>query len=161
MTATAHAIVAGAIYRAIPNPAFSVPLAFASHFIMDAMPHWDFGTNWRKRSKTQTGMLAIAETVIGITLAYFLFQGKGDSLPLLATIIASELPDWMEAPWYIFFANKNKHKPKKRAGFWEKLAYRIYQTENIFHAKTDAPFGIFTQIATVGFFLLLLNQNTV
>lgn len=157
MTATAHALVAGAIYRAIPNPVLSMPLALASHFIMDTVPHWDIGTSWRSRSKKITGAFAIAETLFGITLAYFLFQGKGDSIQLLATIIASELPDWLEAPWYIFYANKHKHAPGARAGFWEKLTFRIYRTENIFHAKAGYPFGVITQIVTVAFFLLLLR----
>lgn len=157
MTATAHALVAGAIYRAIPNPALSIPLAFASHFIMDAVPHWDIGTSWRSRSKFKTGVFAIAETVLGITVAYFLFSGKGDAGGLLATIVASELPDWMEAPWYIFFARHNKHEPGGRAGFWEKLTYQIYRMENVFHTKASYPFGVITQIVTVAFFLLLLK----
>lgn len=160
MTATAHALVAGAIYRAIPNPMLSVPLACASHFIMDAVPHWDLGTAWRSRSKKMTGILAIAETVLGITVAYFLFHGKGSGIPLLATIVASEIPDWLEAPWYIFFAHQNKHAPGPHAGFWETLTYRIYRLENVFHAKAGFLFGVATQIVTVAFFLLLLNRST-
>jgi len=160
MTATAHALVSAAIYRSIPAPIISIPLAFVSHFVMDAIPHWDFGTDWRGRSKKNTGLLAIAETTLGITVAYFLFQGKGDALPLLSTIIAGELPDWLEAPWYIFFARKDKHKPSPSAGFWEKFTYRIYRTENIFHAKAGYPLGVLTQVVTVAFFLLLLTRST-
>jgi hypothetical protein len=158
MTATAHALVAGAIYRAIPNPLLSVPLAFTSHFIMDAVPHWDFGTQWRSRSKKMTGAFAILETVFAITLAYLCYHGKSDSIPLLLTIIASEIPDWMEAPWYIFFAHQNKHVPGERAGFWEKLTYTVYKTENTVHAKAPFPIGVFTQVITVAFFLLLLHK---
>ena len=157
MTATAHALVAGAIYRAIPNPTLAIPLAFASHFIMDAVPHWDIGTSWRSRSKLNTGILAIGETLLGITLAYFLFHGKGYDIQLMATIVAGEIPDWLEAPWYIFFANQSKHKPGDHAGIWEKLSYKIYRTENVFHAKATYPFGIITQVITVAFFLLLLH----
>lgn len=158
MTATAHALVAGALYRAIPHP-IALPIAFASHFIMDAIPHWDFGTNWRERSKTATGLLAIAETVLGITLAYFLFQGKGDNMMLLATIACGELPDWMEAPWYIFFATHAKHEPSQKAGFFEHLTYRIYRFENALHTKATFPFGLYTQLFTVGFFLLVLTLS--
>ncbi len=157
MTATAHALVAAAIARAIPNPYLSIPLAFGSHFILDAVPHWDFGTNWRGRSKKMTGALAIAETTLGITVAYFLFHGKVEPVQLLLTIIAGELPDWMEAPYYIFFASQNKKEPGKTAAFWEKLTYKIYKLENVFHAKASYPFGVFTQVATVAFFLLLLK----
>src|SRR5690242_12904887 len=100
MTATAHALVAGAIARHIPNPYLALPLALCSHFIMDSVPHWDFGTNWRGRSKKMTGALAIFETTLGITVTYFLFAGKVSTPLLFATIFASELPDWLEAPYY-------------------------------------------------------------
>lgn len=156
MTATAHALVAGAIARAIPNPYIALPLAFCSHFIMDCIPHWDIGTNWRGRAKKHTGALAIAETTLGITLTYFLFQGKVDTALLLGTIIASELPDWMEAPWYIFFAKHNHQEPGAHAGFWERLTFTIYRKENSLHARAEFPFGLYTQVATVAFFWLLL-----
>ena len=156
MTATAHALVSGAIARAVPNPYLAIPLAITSHFIMDAVPHWDFGTSWRSRSKFATGAFAIGETVLGITVAYFLFRGKVQTPLLLSTIAAGELPDWLEAPWYIFFASKKKQGVSTKAGFWEKLSYRIYKRENVVHSKADAPFGIITQVVTVAFFLLLL-----
>jgi hypothetical protein len=151
MTATAHALVSAAIARAVPNPYLAIPLAITSHFIMDAVPHWDIGVQWRTRSKTMTGALAIGETVLGITLAYFLFRGKVEPPLLLSTMFAGELPDWLEAPWYIFFAKKNKSGVSKKAGFWERVSYRIYRRENIFHSKADLPFGLITQIAIVAF----------
>ena len=157
MTATAHALVAGAIVRAVPNPYLAIPLAITSHFIMDAVPHWDIGTDWRTRSKLATGALAIGETLLGITVAYFLFRGKVETPLLLSTIIASELPDWLEAPWYIFFATKKKQEVGKKAGFWKRLSYRIYNRENSMHAKAGLPFGIITQVVTVLFFLVLLG----
>ena len=157
MTATAHALVSAAIARAVPNPYLAIPLAITSHFIMDTVPHWDIGADWRMRTKTMTGVLAITETILGITLAYFLFRGKVETPLLLSTIVAGELPDWLEAPWYIFFANKHKIGTSKKAGFWERVSYRIYRRENIFHSKADLPFGLITQIVIVAFFLLLLK----
>ncbi len=158
MITTAHAIVAGAIAAKFPDPAVSIPLAFTSHFIMDAIPHWDIGTNWRKRSKAVTGFLAIAETLIGITVSYFIYSGKVSFLPLTAVIFVALLPDWLEAPWHIFYANSNKHEPSGNAGFPERLAYEIYRTENFFHAKIQCPFGLITQILVVIFFLVLLQK---
>ncbi len=157
MTATAHALVAGAIARAVGDPILAPALSFTSHYIMDAVPHWDVGTNWRSRSKMATGIIAIAETILGITLAYFLFAGKVAPLILLTTIIASELPDWLEAPWYIFFAKQKGNGPSKKASVWEKLTYAIYKTENLFHAKAQLPLGLLTQIVTVAFFLVVLR----
>lgn len=157
MTATAHALVSGAIAAAIGNPTVALPLAFVSHFLMDAVPHWDIGTNWRARSKRNTGAIAIADTIIGFSLTYFMFAGKADPTVLLAAMVAGNLPDWLEAPYYIFFARQNTHEPSDRASFWEKLTYGIYKIENMFHTKAQFPFGVVTQIVTVAFFLVLLG----
>ncbi len=157
MTTTAHALVGAAIASKFPDPILAPCLAIASHFVMDTVPHWDIGTHWRKRSKTETGLLAIAETLLGITVAYFLFREKAQTWLLLATIIASVLPDWLEAPWYIFFASRRTHGPAKRAGLFERITYEVYKQENRFHTKAEFPFGVLTQIATVIFFLLLLQ----
>lgn len=157
MTATAHALVAGAIASKFTDPVTASGLAFVSHYIMDSIPHWDFGTNWRLRSKNTTGAFAIAETVGGITLAYMLFQQSAPMSTLTVAVVASLLPDWMETPWYIFFATAKKKEPSSRAGFWEKISYRMYKIQNVFHAKAQLPFGIVTQVVTVGFFLFLLK----
>ena len=157
MTATAHALVSGAIAASVQNPTLAIPLAFVSHFVMDAIPHWDFGTNWRTRAKAKTGIVAIFDTILGFTLTYFLFAGKVDTVVLLGAMIAGNLPDWLEAPYYIFFAHQNKREPTINARFWEHLTYRIYKMENVFHAKAQLPLGVITQIATVLFFLVLLR----
>jgi hypothetical protein len=158
MTATAHALVSGAIAAAIPNPYISLPLAFISHFIMDAIPHWDFGTNWRSRSKSETGLVAILDTIIGFTVTYFVFGGKVALPTLMAAASLGNLPDWLEAPYYIFFARQDKKVPGPRANFWEKLTFDIYKMENVFHAKAQFPFGVITQVVTVAFFFLLLKS---
>jgi hypothetical protein len=158
MTATSHALVSGAIVAAIPDPLVSLPLVFASHFIMDAVPHWDFGTNWRDRSKSETGLIAILDTIVGFTVTYFVFGGKVELPLLMLAMTLGNLPDWLEAPYYIFFAKQNKKTLSEGASFWERLTYRIYKMENVFHTKAQFPFGLVTQVATVAFFLLLLRR---
>ena len=156
MLATTHAIVAGTIAAHTQNPVTAISLSFFSHFVLDAIPHWDFGTDWRKRSKWMTGAIAIADTVMGFVLGILLFKNVVP-LPLLCIVIAvSMLPDWMEAPWYIFFAAPKKKEPGKKAGFLEKLCFGIYKTENAIHSKTTFPFGVLTQFAAIAFFLVLL-----
>ncbi len=157
MTATAHALVAGAIASKVTDPTSIIFLSLASHFIMDSIPHWDVGTNWRSRAKHVTGILAIGETVMGITIAY-LFFGAKVSFPLLTVaIFFSLVPDWLETPWYIFYSHQKKQEPGRSAGMWEKFWYRVYKLENVFHTKAFAPFGIVTQVVTVIFFLILLK----
>ncbi|HCM82352.1 MAG: hypothetical protein UW37_C0035G0006 [Candidatus Gottesmanbacteria bacterium GW2011_GWA2_44_17] len=157
MLETSHALVAGAIAGHTKDPATAVSLSFLSHFIMDAVPHWDFGTNWRGRRKLYTGLVAIIDVIVGFGLGYLIF-GQTVPLPLLfAAIAASMIPDWLETPWYIFFANHQKKQPAKQAGFPEKLAFGIYKLENQFHNKTKFPLGVITQIVTVAFFFVLLK----
>jgi len=158
MTATAHALVSAAIATSIPSPTIAISLAFVSHFMMDAIPHWDFGTNWRARAKAKTGAVALFDTILGFSLAYFLFAGKVDTIVLFLAMIAGNLPDWMEAPYYIFFAKQTNRKLTSSAGFWERLTYNIYKMENVFHTKAQAPLGIITQVVTVIFFFVLLQQ---
>lgn len=157
MTATAHALVAGAIVSRFPDPLTAPLLAIGSHYIMDSVPHWDFGTNWRGRPKWVTGVLAIADTVSAFTVAYLLFAGKVGVIPVTVVTTAALLPDWLETPWYIFFAHQKKHEPGPKSGMWERLAYTIYKFPNMFHAKAQFPLGFLTQIATVAFFLILLR----
>lgn len=157
MLETTHALIAGAIASHTKDPLTAIPLSFISHYILDAVPHWDFGTNWRERRKLYTGLGAIADTLIGFGLGYLVF-GQSVPLPLLfAAISASMIPDWIEAPWYIFFARHNKKRPAPNAGFFEKLTFRIYRIESSFHNKTGLPWGIVTQIVTVAFFFILLK----
>lgn len=157
MLETTHAIVAGAIANHVKDPAAAISFSFFSHFILDAVPHWDFGTNWRSRRKLYTGICAIADVCIGFIVGYILFRNTVPLPLLFAAITASMLPDWLEAPWYIFFAHKDKREPGKHAGFFEKCTYKIYKTENTFHAKTGVVFGILTQVATAAFFFFLLK----
>lgn len=157
MTATAHALVAGAIATRFPDPILASTLALTSHYVMDSIPHWDFGTNWRNRPKYATGIFAIAETACGVTLSYMIF---GTYLPFTLwaiTVVAAIIPDWLETPWYIWFANQKKHEPAPYAGAVEKIAYNFYKIPNVFHAKSQLPLGIITQIVTVAFFLVLLK----
>lgn len=156
MTATAHTLIAGAIASRVGNPYIAGTLAFGSHFLLDSIPHWDLGTNWKSRPKWLTGTISIAENLIGITLAYFIWRQKVSPIPLLIVIFLSILPDWLEAPWYIFFARKDKSVPAENAGIVEKILYKVYKTENFFHSKTtDKLLGIATQVAAVVFFILL------
>ncbi len=49
MTLTTHAVVGAAIATSMPNhPVIGFTLAFASHFVLDAIPHWDYKLSSQK-----------------------------------------------------------------------------------------------------------------
>lgn len=157
MTATAHALVSGAIAMHVSDPVTASLLALGSHYIMDSIPHWDFGTNWRLRSKQITGIFAVTETIAGMYISYYFFGTHISFFHWLVSVIFGLLPDWLETPWYIFFAHNKKHEPDPSADFWEKSSYAFYKVPNIFHSKAQLPLGLITQVLTVLFFLIMLK----
>jgi len=49
MTLTGHAVVGAAIIKILPShPILAVVLAFFSHFVLDAIPHWDYPINSKR-----------------------------------------------------------------------------------------------------------------
>lgn len=148
MTATAHAIVGAAIATKIPNPFISIPLAFLSHFVCDKIPHWDVMTNRASKSKrqifTQSLIDAILSLVLVSALFYFAFQNS-DPVNIFLCAFSAQLPDWLEIPYTVFHWNI----PFSKADYqFQKWLHDIF-----FDSRLSAPWGVFTQLATVAIFL--------
>lgn len=138
MTATGHAIIGTVIAAKIGNPYIAVPIAFASHFLADMVPHWDTGTHYRKKSAITFFLQTFLDVMFGFILAglvlYYIFPFTNPLYALLIIVVA-QLPDWMMAP-YVFF--KMKKFP------FSKWSYDI-QTK--LQNKQDKPWGIINQVA--------------
>ncbi|MBI3103409.1 hypothetical protein HYZ05_00555 [Candidatus Daviesbacteria bacterium] len=151
MTATAHALVGGAIAASIPNPALGLPLSFISHPILDMIPHWDFGVGWRKKNKVTLLLESILDLALGIGLAYLIFglpagqAGKNiNPLYFLSCIFFSEVWDILMMPYLLFGW---KIPPFKTAYNWQ---HKI-------QSNIKLPWGILTQALTVGGVVLALR----
>ncbi|KKS41406.1 MAG: hypothetical protein UV61_C0008G0119 [Candidatus Gottesmanbacteria bacterium GW2011_GWB1_43_11] len=142
MTSISHALIGAAIAAKITDPVTAGTLAFITHFVCDAIPHWDWGTNWRKRPRAVTGTLAVSETLIALFGTYFIFNSLvPSSSTLTITVLLSLLPDWLEAPYYLLLP----HPPK--------FFYYMYRFQSFVHERLQAPWGILTQTAVVMAFL--------
>lgn len=143
MTATGHALVAALIVAKITNPYLALPLAFASHFACDVIPHWDPATHRREKTKKRLFYEAAADVMISIVSAYVLyhsFLGQSNYLLLYSAVFLSQLPDWITAPYLML-------NPKNPLVAWSKHMYRIQHELN---SRIQSPFwGILTQVATV------------
>lgn len=136
MTATAHSLVGAALAAKIGNPALAIPLAFASHFLLDCVPHWDTGTHYHERPKKATFLYSGLDVALGLGLS-LLFFGNTISLSyLLLMIFVSTLPDWLQSP-YIFWGIKLPP------------FYWFYKIQSKLNNKDGSWFGIFTQLAVV------------
>jgi hypothetical protein len=79
LTATNHVVAGAVIVALIDKPLIALPLAFASHFVLDALPH--FG--WKERDQK---------------FLYILAADMGFAASILISIAFLQLPQW---PWLI------------------------------------------------------------
>ncbi len=103
MLLVAHVIAGATIGLAVQNPVLSAPLAFATHLILDAVPHWNFPVPKERSLKSfwQAFGPDMAATVLvtGLLLAAFKSQwllvawGVGwASLPDFLTLFSHQRP---------------------------------------------------------------------
>src|ERR1700733_12631073 len=91
LTLTTHAIVGAAIASAIPTyPSLAIAAAFVSHFLLDAIPHWDYpilsdsvNPNVAAAMKYDRALLADmlrigTDAMLGIALALLFLAREGD-----------------------------------------------------------------------------------
>lgn len=103
MTATNHSLTGAVIALSIANPAIALPAALASHFVLDSMPHFDFGkeSGVTKKSRLFRWLLLADMTVAlaVIVTSMFLAPHKWLLIGLAAGLAAS--PDLMWFPHYL------------------------------------------------------------
>ncbi len=144
MLETPHVALGAAIAVAIPNPLISIPLAFASHFLLDMVPHWNPHLNTEIKSYgklTNKTLLIIGfDLASALLLTAFLthraLPNNALAINIFLSSFAAILPDVVEGPYFIF-GWKNKF-----LSIWMKLQKRIQADANIF-------WGTLTQIITL------------
>lgn len=136
MTATAHALVGGAIAASISNPAIALPLASISHPILDMIPHWDLGVGWRRKNKTTLLLESVLDLTVGIALAFIIFGKNVDPIYLLSCIFFSEVWDILMMPYLLFG--------------WKIAPFQTaYKWQHKIQTNLKLPWGILTQAIAV------------
>jgi hypothetical protein len=139
MTATGHALIGTVIAAKVGNPLLAVPIALGSHFLADAIPHWDTGTNREKKSKPRFVAETIADVILGFVLSWILLTWLFPSTNLLYAfimIIVSQLPDWITAPY--LFLN------------WDFPPFSwSYEFGKKFDIEQDLPWGMINQVVAL------------
>jgi hypothetical protein len=118
MTLTTHIIIAGAVTKQIPgaHPVFIFLLALASHYLSDAIPHWDYKLNSfdkNESSDTRKWNMGSAEFFQDIakiafdfalgSIVFFLLarpHTAPEFLHMFLTIAGSTLPDFLLGIYY-------------------------------------------------------------
>ena len=142
MTATAHALIGASIASRIVNPAVGIPLAIISHFAADLVPHWDAGTNHKQKSAMRLKLEATVDVLVGFTLVFLIFRSSVEPVYLFTMVIAAQLPDWLEAPSWMFGF---KVPP---FSWLDYLGHKL-------QSRMQLPWGLVTQVVIVGMLVFL------
>ena len=127
MTSTNHAMTGAVIALAVKQPALAIPLAFASHFALDMIPHFGIyeddvvrrNTNWLFR--TVIGIDIPVMLVLLIIIPY-LAAGKIAWGIVLASMIAAVSPDSI---WALRFIREIKTKKWEPGGWYPRFHQAI------------------------------------
>jgi hypothetical protein len=106
MILTTHAIVGGALASFFPaHPIVAIAAGFASHFAIDAIPHWDYPLQsisvapgqsnrlkWEKPILQDAALISF-DACVGLALAIGLFSADAPILVIVLGAIAGMLPD--------------------------------------------------------------------
>ena len=142
MTATAHALIGASIASRIVNPIIGIPLAIISHFAADLVPHWDAGTNHKQKSAMRLKLEATADVLVGFALVFLIFRSSVEPVYLFTMVIAAQLPDWLEAPSWMFGF---KVPP---FSWLDYLGHKL-------QSRMQLPWGLVTQVVIVGMLVFL------
>ena len=147
MTATAHALIGASIAAKITKPLVGIPLAILSHFAADLVPHWDAGTNHKNKSALRLKLEATLDVLLGFALVFLIFRNLVDPTYLFVMVISAQLPDWLEAPSWMFGL---KFPPFSWMDF---LGHKL-------QSRLQLPWGLVTQVAVVGLLVVYAIHPT-
>ena len=148
MTATNHALTGAVIALAVKQPVLVVPLAIASHFVLDSMPHFGgLPVTSRKFLFVLAGDTGIAA---GLLSSMVLLQPPLWWVAVLGAVCAMA-PDLM---WFPNFLRAVTGRPTKKPDSitkWHKKIQRYERPQNM-------PFeGVYFALMLPLLFLLLFN----
>lgn len=117
MTGFSHATTGVVIALAVHNPALALPLAFASHFVLDAVPHYGDDKLDGTNKAFRRFILIDAIAGFGISILMFVLMPEHRVLIALCAAMAT-IPDLMWLPNHIRQTKNLPSKPHNRLMRW-------------------------------------------
>jgi hypothetical protein len=144
MTASNH-VAAGAVIAAlIAQPAVAIPIAFASHFVMDALPHYGDSNkhSWLNRNFKYVLGIDLLITIIFL-VALVIVQPASWVLLVICGLVAVS-PDVL---WVPYFLADLKHEQREHSKLAKILKWIQWG---------EHPWGIYLEIAVFAVLLTCL-----
>jgi hypothetical protein len=144
MIGTNHALTGALIGSVVALPMLAVPLAFASHFVCDALPH--FGQDPGKRNWKFKSVLAFDG--IALTIGLIVALVTENYFPALTALVAIS-PDFVWIARFVFKEKWGKVDPGPKSAFsqWHSSIQ-----------KRETERGMYLELV---YFLVLLGLNIV
>lgn len=101
MTATNHAATGAVLALAVQHPFIAFPLALASHFMLDVLPHYGVPYDKRPHHQTFGRVLAIDAVMLPVTAIALLFIADAAWWVVLIAMFLAICPDfvWVYRYW--------------------------------------------------------------
>lgn len=143
-----HTLVGAAIAVAIPDPRISLPLALASHFLTDYIPHWNPHINTELKStgkiSTRSKIIIMTDASLALIAGTYLAATRGNFVVIMLACLLAVLPDVAEIPYYFL---------GMKVGWIEKLI--TYQRSHQWNVKP--AWGILSQLLVIGICALIIT----
>lgn len=141
MTGSNHVVAGALIGAVVVQPAVAVPVALASHFVMDALPHYGDNNQNSWLNRNFRYVLAIDGLVmLSFIVAILTMQPSNWPLLLLCAFVAV-LPDAIWLPHYLADMRGNPIQPGPFARFSKWIQWG------------ERPWGIYIEIAALAILL--------
>lgn len=151
MTATNHALTGAIIGLSLSNPYLAIPLTFASHFALDALPHWSSSDTKYLSSNKFLRNLSI-DIILCLTLVIVLIvaQPIGWKLGIICAFLATS-PDFM---WIGRFVAARNHKAKPKL---KNAVVKLHAKIQWFQRPIGAAVEVAWFISTIVFLRFLIT----
>jgi hypothetical protein len=142
MTASNHAVAGAVIASVVANPVIAIPLAFASHFVMDAMPHYGDRnkSSWLNRN---FHYVLVSDFIVTLSfISFTIFKSPPNLFMIFICAVVAVLPDVLWLPYYLADIRHKDCPHSKTARFLKWIQWG------------ERPWGI---VIEIGVFILLVH----
>lgn len=113
MNVSNHLLVGSAIALGVPQPVIALPLALASHFILDALPHFGYHRKgYQEIFRHKLTYVATAIDCIGVGILLAAVATKSWMICITALVAAAPDVEWLYR--YAFYERKGYDPPASR-----------------------------------------------
>lgn len=126
-----HALTGAAIGLLVREPAIVAPIAFASHFALDALPHFGGTPLYKWGNRTFFQIIAIDGIITFLAVATIIFFAPEFALPIVVGVFFAMLPDGLLIHHYTKKSNHWFHRLHLKLQWFEKPIGAIVEAAHL------------------------------